>query len=200
MARSGVSALVLVCLCAAGATAWFMVGARPAPETAPAPRPEGPASPAPAESAPDGEVVVHVGGEVESPGIVVLPSGSRVADAIEAAGGLSPGSDPGLLNLARPLLDGEQVLVGATPPPDPAAAGGPGPPGAAPGSLIDLNTATPEQLQTLPGIGPVLAQRIVDHRTASGGFTSVAQLRDVSGIGDRRFAELSGLVHVGGVP
>lgn len=195
LGASGVFALAAVCLLAAGATGWFMVAARPA--SAPAPPVPSPAA-SPSAAGAGGTVVVHVGGEVESPGVVTLPAGSRVADAIEAAGGLLPDADPGLLNLARPLVDGEQVLVGVTPPPAPSP-GQAAPGGGVGGGTIDLNTATAEQLQTLPGIGPVLARRIVDYRTSHGGFTSVEQLRDVTGIGDRRFEELRGLVHVGGV-
>ncbi|UOE21784.1 ComEA family DNA-binding protein [Thermobifida halotolerans] len=173
-----------------------MLNARP--ESAPAPpHAASPSGAAPsASTSPSGTVVVHVGGEVESPGVVTLPAGARVADAIEAAGGLRSDADPGLLNLARPLVDGEQVLVGVTPSPEPVPQAG-----AAPSDTtgrVDLNTATAEQLQTLPGVGPVLAQRIIDHRESNGGFTSVEQLHDVTGIGERRFAELRDLVHVGG--
>ncbi|XRQ03477.1 helix-hairpin-helix domain-containing protein [Actinomadura welshii] len=141
-------------------------------------------------------VVVHVLGKVEEPGVVTLPSGSRVAEAIEAAGGVRKGAKTGPLNLARKLVDGEQIPVGV-PRPEPPP-GAPSPPGAsaAPNAPLDLNTATPDQLDDLPGVGPVLAQRIVDYRTQNGGFRSVEQLQDVSGIGARRYADLKPLVRV----
>lgn len=153
-------------------------------------------------------IVVDVTGKVRKPGIHRLPAGSRVADALEEAGGVRPGTDTGTLNLARVLGDGEQVVVGSPPPagapPGPAgasggSAGGAGGPagGASTGSApspINLNTATAEQLDTLPGVGPVLARHILEYRTRNGGFTSVAQLREVNGIGDRRFADLRPLV------
>ncbi|MFE2262817.1 helix-hairpin-helix domain-containing protein [Streptomyces griseosporeus] len=148
------------------------------------------------------EIVVDVSGKVRHPGIHRLPAGSRVADALEAAGGVRPGTDVTSLNRARFLVDGEQVVVGA-----PAAGGGAGAPaggamagpasgGAAAGPWVpvSLNTATVEQLDTLPGVGPVLAQHIVDYRTEHGGFRSVDELREVNGIGDRRFADLRNLV------
>ncbi|MDG4764825.1 ComEA family DNA-binding protein [Solwaraspora sp. WMMD406] len=145
------------------------------------------------------EVVVAVTGRVRRPGLVRLPVGARVADAVHAAGGALPGTDLAWLNLARKVTDGELIAVGVTPPPGVAA--GPGAvAGAAPasggGAKVDLNAATTEQLQTLPGIGPVLAQRIVDHRDRVGGFDSVADLREVSGIGDTRFDQLRELVTV----
>ncbi|MGW0933536.1 helix-hairpin-helix domain-containing protein [Streptomyces sp. NPDC002666] len=163
----------------------------PSPGTPPAAGPGGPG----------GQVVVDVSGKVRRPGIHRLPSGARVADALRMAGGARPGVSLDSLNRARVLIDGEQIIVGA--PPGPAAAGGTGGvaggptaaagPGGAAGP-VGLNTATVEQLDTLPGVGPVLAQHIVDYRTRHGGFRSVDELREVNGIGDRRFAELRPLV------
>jgi len=138
------------------------------------------------------DLVVHVLGEVKRPGLVRLPPGSRVADAIAAAGGLRSGGSSGELNLARLLVDGEQVEVSHDAAPDaPAPSDG----GAATGP-VNLNTATLEQLDTLPGVGPVMAGRILDWRTQHGRFASVDQLREVSGIGDRTFERLSPLVVV----
>lgn len=147
------------------------------------------------------EIVVDVGGKVREPGVHRLPAGSRVADALRAAGGVRDGAKTDGLNRARFLVDGEQVVVGA---PVPAAAGAaPGTSGAAgtggsgaaaPGAPVSLNTATPDQLDTLPGVGPVLAQHIIDYRTQRGGFRSVDELREVNGIGERRFADLRNLV------
>ncbi|CAM5544361.1 DNA-binding protein OS=Streptomyces parvulus OX=146923 GN=Spa2297_10830 PE=4 SV=1 [Streptomyces parvulus] len=150
------------------------------------------------------EIVVDVGGKVREPGVHRLPAGSRVADALRAAGGVRDGAKTDGLNRARFLVDGEQVVVGA---PVPAAAGAaPGTSGAAgtggsggiaaavPGAPVSLNTATPDQLDTLPGVGPVLAQHIIDYRTQHGGFRSVDELREVNGIGERRFADLRNLV------
>ncbi|MEU5252425.1 ComEA family DNA-binding protein [Streptomyces longwoodensis] len=166
----------------------------------------GPSSTPGASASP--EIVVDVSGKVRKPGIHRLPAGSRVADALRAAGGVRPGTNTDGLNRARFLVDGEQVAVGITgaPPGPPAgagtsgavgsgagAAGGAGA-GAAPGAPISLSTATAEQLDTLPGVGPVLAQHIVDYRTRHGGFRSVDELREVNGIGERRFADLRNLV------
>ncbi|MFD7293397.1 helix-hairpin-helix domain-containing protein [Streptomyces sp. NPDC059897] len=138
-------------------------------------------------------VVVDVGGKVRRPGVRRLPAGSRVADALRAAGGVRPGADTAGLNRARLLVDGEQVLVGE--PATAAAAPAGGSAGASePAGPVGLNTATLEQLDTLPGVGPVLAQHIVDYRTEHGGFRSVDELREVNGIGDRRFEDLQNLV------
>ncbi|MEU1295030.1 ComEA family DNA-binding protein [Streptomyces sp. NPDC005840] len=151
---------------------------------------------------PGGEIVVDVGGKVVEPGVRRLPAGSRVADALRAAGGVRPGTSTDGLNRARFLVDGEQVVVGAAAA-APGAVAGPGVvPGAVggtdtgtgPGTIVSLNTATADQLDTLPGVGPVLAQHIVDYRTRHGGFRSVDELRQVNGIGDRRFADLKNLV------
>ncbi|MCO1618496.1 ComEA family DNA-binding protein [Micromonospora sp. CPM1] len=157
-----------------------------------------PGVPAPAGS--PGQVVVALAGKVRRPGLVRLPAGARVADAIEAAGGALPGVDVALLNPARKVTDGELILVGVTAPPGqagPAAAGGGAPGGsAAPAGPVNLNTATLAQLDALPGVGPVLAQRILDHRDRNGGFRSVSDLRQVDGIGDARYEQLKELVTV----
>ncbi|MER7575274.1 ComEA family DNA-binding protein [Streptomyces sp. NPDC126514] len=139
------------------------------------------------------EIVVDVSGKVREPGIHRLPPGSRVDDALRAAGGVRPGASTAGLNRARFLVDGEQVVVGA-PAPVQGGVPAPGPAGAASTAPVSLNTATPEQLDTLPGVGPVLAQHIIDHRTRNGGFRSVEELREVNGIGERRFADLRNLV------
>ena len=142
-------------------------------------------------------VVVSVVGLVARPGLVTLPTGARVADAVEAAGGLLPEADPASVNLAAVIGDGQQVAVGA---PGAVVAGSPLPgstgAGAGPGRALDLNTAGVTELDALPGIGPVLAQRIVDHRTREGRFRSVEELDDVAGIGPTTAAELAGLVRV----
>ncbi|MFI6872751.1 helix-hairpin-helix domain-containing protein [Streptomyces sp. NPDC050400] len=158
-------------------------------------------SPVPGPAATGGAgIVVDVSGKVRRPGIHRLPAGARVADALRAAGGATPGADTTGLNRARLLMDGEQVLVGAPAGAGAAGAaggvqpGGVGAAGAAAAGPIGLNTATVEQLDTLPGVGPVLAQHIVDYRTEHGGFRSVDELREVNGIGDRRFEDLQNLV------
>ncbi|MET8392105.1 ComEA family DNA-binding protein [Streptomyces sp. LRa12] len=143
------------------------------------------------------EIVVDVGGKVRDPGVHSLPAGSRVADALRAAGGVRPGTKTDGLNRARFLVDGEQVIVGA-PAPVPRPGAGPAPDGptgaAGPAAPVSLSTATTDQLDTLPGVGPVLAQHIIDYRTQHGGFRSVDELREVNGIGERRFADLRDLV------
>jgi competence protein ComEA len=163
-----------------------------------------PGVPEAAGSSPGATVVVDVSGKVRHPGVQRLPAGSRVADALRAAGGVRSGTDLDTLNRARVLVDGEQVVVGgpapapapgAAPAPAPGSQGaGAAPGGAGPASPVSLNAATADQLDTLPGVGPVLAQHIIDYRTQHGGFTSVDQLREVTGIGDRRFADLRELV------
>ncbi|MGN9759009.1 helix-hairpin-helix domain-containing protein [Streptomyces sp. SD31] len=142
------------------------------------------------------EIVVDVSGKVREPGIHRLPAGSRVADALRVAGGVRPGTNTDGLNRARFLVDGEQVIVGGTVAAPGAApgSGGAAVTGAVPAGPVSLNTATVDQLDTLPGVGPVLAQHIIDYRTQHGGFRSVDELREVNGIGDRRFADLRNLV------
>jgi len=153
-------------------------------------------------------VVVDVAGKVRRPGLVTLPLGARVADALKSAGGVRPSVELTALNLARPLVDGEQILVGvqavpapagSVPAPVPSAVPTPGtaaiPPGT-PATLVNLNTATLEQLDTLPGVGPVTGQAILDWRSANGAFSTVDELIEVDGIGDATLADLRDLVTV----
>jgi competence protein ComEA len=194
--RRGSGALWVAGLLAALALAGWTWLDRPTVEPAPAATPDAapPATPSPEEAAQDRPtVVVSVVGLVARPGLVTLPEGARVADALAAAGGLLPEADPASVNLAAVVSDGEQIAVGvpgAAPPVAPAGDGG------AMTGPLDLNAATAADLDALPGIGPVLAQRIVDHRDATGRFTSVEQLDDVPGIGPTTYAELSDLVRV----
>jgi competence protein ComEA len=147
---------------------------------------------------PDAQVVVHVVGRVRHPGVQHLPVGSRVADAVTAAGGATGKADLDAVNLARLLVDGEQIrvpAVGEVPEAVTAASGGVGAtPGSDGGGKVSLNTADLAALDTLPGVGPVIAQRIVDWRTAHGRFTSVDELAEVSGIGEKMLAQLRPLV------
>ncbi len=144
------------------------------------------------------EVVVDVAGKVKRPGLAVLPAGSRVADAVERAGGAQKGVDLTGLNLARVLVDGEQILVGVDPDPSAQTAtqpsGGPGA-GAKGGSgPVSLNAADEALLDTLPGVGPVTAAAIIAWRTEHGGFSDVRELLEVKGIGEATLADL--LPHV----
>ncbi|MEV6250268.1 ComEA family DNA-binding protein [Streptomyces sp. NPDC051742] len=202
------AALTVVLLAAAGLAGGYFWTGRPEPVRAPelvraapaavAPAtPAGPAAGSAARPAGGGaRVIVDVGGKVRRPGVLTLPAGSRVADALRAAGGAKPEADLTGLNRARVLFDGEQVLVGlpGTPVGGSGSGAGIGSGGGGPAVPLSLNTATVEQLDTLPGVGPVLARHIVDHRTEHGGFRSVGELREVNGIGERRFADLEPLV------
>lgn len=155
-----------------------------------------------------GRLFVHVVGAVRDPGVVELPPGSRVTDAVAAAGGVTRVAAPASVNMARPVLDGEQVVVlrrgdpaasPMNPAGVPAGASGAGAGGGAPagpGEPVDLNSASLDQLDALPGIGPVLAQRILDWRTTNGRFSSVDELGEVSGIGEATLADLRPLVRV----
>ncbi|MFB7173399.1 helix-hairpin-helix domain-containing protein [Streptomyces sp. NPDC056254] len=202
-----VAAVGVVLVAAVGFAGQQYWSARPREVTAPALTAPAPAAPAvvpagatasagPPTGAGGGAapapIVVDIGGKVREPGVRRLPAGSRVEDALAAAGGVRPGTDTTGLNRARVLVDGEQVLVGVDatdrPPPGGAVPGGP------PAGPLSLGSATVEQLDGLPGVGPVLARHIVDFRTARGGFRSVEELRQVNGIGERRFAELRPLV------
>ena len=154
-------------------------------------------------SAPAPTVVVHVGGAVAEPGVRELEEGSRVQDAIDAAGGFSDGAARDGLNLARVLVDGEQIVVPTREEADAAASGsGPGASDGADGSpssggKVNLNRATASELDALPGVGPSTAEKIVADREANGPFRTVEDLKRVSGIGDKKLADLADLVCVG---
>ena len=205
--RVGPSQLTVVAVLVAAALgflAWWSVRAAPvgtsSPGSAAPPGPSPPtetseASAAASGEAPGGDLVVDVAGKVRRPGIVRLPAGSRVVDALEAAGGARRGVDLTNLNLARPLVDGEQVLVGVRAVPGVAASAAAAPSGAAPaGPLVNLNTADSAELETLPGVGPVTAAAILQWRADHGAFSAVEELLEVSGIGDATLAEIAPFV------
>ena len=179
--------LLIVALVAVGVR-HLRSGAHPA-ALAVAPIRVAPAASARGRGAPG--LVVDVEGAVRQPGLVRLPAGSRVADAVARAGGTTRRADRSGVNLAAPVSDGQQVLV-----PLRGAASTVASPsgGTAPGGPLSLSTATAEQLDTLPGVGPVTAQKIVDYRTQHGAFHSVDELDAIPGIGPARLADLKGLV------
>lgn len=144
-------------------------------------------------------IAVHVSGAVAAPGVYELAEGSRAADAIEAAGGAAEGAAADALNLARVLSDGEQIVVPTAEEhaQQQAAASGVGASDGAAGGKVNINTATAEQLDTLPGVGESTAQKIIADREANGPFSSPEDLKRVSGIGDKKYAELADLITVG---
>jgi competence protein ComEA len=218
--RGAVLAMVAIALVAAVVAGVAMASARPQTETAPA-LPAAVSAMANSSSVPPSSasthIVVSVVGKVTNPGLVTLADGARVEDAVQAAGGVLPGTDVTALNLARKLADGEQIYVGipvppgaAVPPLDPAAPSdaaapddttkkskkGKGAAQPAPGQKIDLNTASANDLEELPGVGEATAQRIITWRSQHGSFNSIDQLHDVGGIGAAKFAKLKDLVTV----
>lgn len=197
-----VRAVAAVAVAASVLLVWWLLAGRPktsesvAPLTVPtATATSTTATTVASEKAPAPELIIDVVGRVRRPGIVTLPEGSRVYEAIKAAGGLKGKVDTTTLNLARELTDGEQVIVGMEPVEgfDPAAP----PAGTGPGQAkVNLNTATAEQLDALPGVGPVTAQSILNWRRDNGRFGTVDDLLDVKGIGEATLAELRDLVTV----
>lgn len=228
--RRGVAVLAVVALLAALGGAWYFAAARPAasaatdeqtpaatPDPQPAPATNGAGgltgwpTAAPSSSAASTPLVIDVVGKVVAPGVVELPAGARIRDAIAAAGGALPGTDLTALDLASKLTDGQQLFVGIPPPTgaaaqaagglvggEPAGGGsvGSGGSGASSSGVVSLNTATLADLETLPGVGPVLAQHILDWRGQHGRFTAVSQLQQVSGIGPSKYAALAGRVRL----
>jgi competence protein ComEA len=184
MAAWAVAALALAAL-----SAWYLTHSRSSADAAPPPVPTIAVQ---GESKGGGKVTVDVAGEVKEPGVYLLTPGARVEDALERAGGPSRKADLSQINRAAKLEDGRQVLVPAKPSRSAVAAasapGGSVP--AAPEQPINLNTATLEQLDTLDGVGPSTAQKILDYRTEHGGFTAIEELDQISGIGEKRLAAL----------
>lgn len=203
--REHLAAVVVVLLVGVAWSAYSLLQARSSPVAAAAPVIQASPSATPqASGTPAAQVVVHVIGAVRRPGVVTLPEGSRVADAIAAAGGLGESAAPGELNLAQVLGDGVQVKVGTRKHPGgwirgaagtESGAASAGAAGSDP-SKVALNSATLEQLDTLPGIGPVTAQKILDWRKEHGKFTAISELQEVDGIGPKTYADLEDRVRL----
>lgn len=186
---------------------WALLRAQPVSLATPVPQVQPGTGPPAPSSGPPGTpratpavIMVHVVGAVRKPGLVTLPERSRVADAIERAGGLTREADPVRLNLAQMLADGQQVVIGTRDAPAGEVrdgggtdSGGADPPG---GGQVDLNTATQPQLEELPGVGPVTAGRIIAWREQHGRFSRVEELQEVDGIGPKTFAQLAPHVRV----
>lgn len=187
-------------LVAIGAVVLLLRPAGGAPAEVTLPRAGTAADPAPTTTTTPPAVVAHAAGAVRAPGVYRLEPGARAADLVAAAGGAAPEADLQQLNLAAPVADGERVYVprvGEVPPPPAAGpAGGGGAVGGAGDGPLDLNTATAEQLEELPGVGPAIAGAILDERERRGRFATVDDLLDVRGIGEARLEQLRDLVTV----
>ena len=194
LSRAELIALVAVVgVTVAGAGFWY-VRSLPAPVQVRSGPSEALVAAPTASASPTTVILVDVAGWVRRPGVYEFAEGARVVDAIDAAGGARPGAVLSSLNLAAPLVDGTQVLVPKESQSAPTTETGTGTSGAT--GLVNVNSATNAELETLPGIGEVIAQAIVDHRTENGPFTSVDQLVDVSGIGDATLENIRELVTV----
>lgn len=179
-------ALVTVAVAAGVLLTWWLLSARPRTSEPEAVQIKATAKHDHAEA--ERMLIIDVEGKVKRPGIITLPRGSRVHEAIAKAGGVVDGADTSTTNLARVLVDGEQIIVGtpAAPATGGGAATGPG--------RVSLSSATADQLDELPGVGPVTADAIIAYRTAHGGFQRIEDLLDVQGIGEKTLADLRDLV------
>lgn len=210
LGASHLSVVALVVAAALAATCWWVlkadghstpvpvavsdaVSTSPEPLATPISAATMPVSPT-GSASPSGTIVVDVAGKVRRPGIATLPTGSRVVDAIEAAGGVRKGVELGSLNLARVLTDGEQVVVGMPLPAGVAASAAAAPGGTDAPTMVNINTAGETELESLPGVGPVTAAAIVKWRSENGAFTAVDELLEISGIGDATLAEMAPFV------
>jgi competence protein ComEA len=195
--KEHLAAVLVVLLVGCGWTAYTLLQAKSTPVAlAAVPTVMTSATPMPT---PAPTVLVHVLGAIKNPGVVELLQGARVADAIEKAGGLTAAADPGELNLAAVVADGSQVVIGTKEKPRGEVRGegstaGAGSPGRS--ATVSLNTATLEQLDTLPGVGPVTAQKILDWRKLHGRFAAVTELQEVEGIGPKTYADIAPNVRV----
>jgi competence protein ComEA len=193
LSRGEVAGLIVVVVAVLGGAGLWYARSLPKPVTIAQAGP-GAAQATSASPSPTVMLIVDVAGAVRQPGVYEFAEGDRVIDAIERAGGPKPKADLSLLNLAAPLTDGTQILVPKTGPPGAVPA-----PGGTPGStagLLNINTASETELETLSGIGEVLAATIVEYRTQNGPFTSVDELMDVSGIGPATLDEIRDQVTV----
>jgi competence protein ComEA len=193
LSRGEIAGLIVVLVAVLGGAGLWYARSLPKPVTIAESGP-GAAQPAVSPTSSPAMLIVDVAGAVRTPGVYEFAEGERVVDAIERAGGPRPKADLSLLNLAAPLVDGTQILV---PKIGPAVTGVPGE--TAPGSssgLINVNTASATELETLSGIGEVLAATIVEYRTQNGPFASVDDLLDVSGIGPATLEEIRDQVTV----
>jgi competence protein ComEA len=204
-----VAVLALLVAAALGVATWWAVRAAGAGTTLPpvssppsalaaVPSASAPPTSSPGTAAagasPSGDIVVDVAGKVRRPGIATLPLGARVVDALRAAGGARPGVRLGSLNLARVLVDGEQILVGVATAPGLAASAAAAPTADSTTPMVNINSASQAQLEELPGVGPVTAQSILTFRTENGAFSAVDELLEVSGIGEATLAKIAPFV------
>ena len=185
-------ALVTVAVAAGVVLTWWLLSARPRTSEPEAVQVSAPARHQHAKT--ERMLIIDVEGKVKRPGIISLPRGSRVHDAIAKAGGVVDGADTSTTNLARVLVDGEQIIVGALATGAAPAGGGSAAGGVVAGGRVSLNSATADQLDELPGVGPVTAEAIIAYRTTHGGFQRVEDLLDVQGIGEKTLADLRDLV------